>query len=66
MTNSKIYYEGYDETGNISLTKLHENREDAYVEMLEKLGMSHEEYCSRGADEFCYVREVIRNKGELR
>lgn len=58
--NYKTYYEGYDSTGDISLTKLHRNREDAYLEMLDKLGISDEEYYSRDVEEFCWVREVKR------
>lgn len=61
MTDYKTYYEGYDYTCDISLTKLHENREDAYVEMLEKLGVSNEEYYSRGIEEHCWVREVNKH-----
>ena len=60
MTNYNTYYEGYDETDDISLTKLHNNREDAYIEMLDKLGISDEEYYSRGIEEFCWVKEVKR------
>ena len=55
----KTYYEGYDYIDKISLTKLHRNREDAYIEMLDKLGISDEEYYSRGV-ELCCVREVKR------
>lgn len=58
MTNYKIYYEGYDSTGDISLTKLHKNKENAHIEMLEKLGVSDEEYYSRGIEEYCWIREV--------
>ena len=61
MKDYKTYYEGYDYTGDISLTKLHENREDAYVEMLEKLGVSDEEYYLRGIEEYCWVREVNKH-----
>lgn len=43
MTNYKLYYEGYDSTGDISLTKLHKNKENTHIEMLEKLGVSDEE-----------------------
>lgn len=58
MTDYKIYYEGYDSTGDISLTKLHKHEENAHIEMLEKLGVSDEEYYSRGIEEYCWVREV--------
>ena len=58
MTGYKIYYEGYDSIDNSVLTKLHKHRENAHIEMLEKLGISDEEYYSRGLSEYCWVREV--------
>lgn len=61
MKNCRVYYEGYDSTGDISLTKLHKSREDAHIEMLEKLGISDEEYYSRGIEEYCWVREVNKH-----
>ena len=57
MTNCK-YYEGYDYTGDKVITRLHKNRENAFIEMLDKLGMSEEEYYEKGVEEFVYVREV--------
>lgn len=57
MKNCK-YYEGYDSTGAEVITKLHERREDAFIEMLDYLGITEEEYYFRGAEEFVYVREV--------
>ena len=57
MTSCK-YYEGYDSTCDEVITKLHKHRENAFIEMLDKLGMSEEEYYFRGAEEFVYVREV--------
>ena len=57
MTNYK-YYEGYDCAGDIVITKLHKHRENAFIEMLERLGLSEEEYYSKGVEEFVYVREV--------
>lgn len=58
MKDYNIYYEGYDSTDDSSLTKLHKHRENAYVEMLDKLGISDEEYYARGIEEYCWVREV--------
>lgn len=57
MTNCK-YYEGYDYTGDKVITRLHKYRENAFIEMLDKLGMSEEEYYEKGVEEFVYVREV--------
>lgn len=57
MTNCK-YYEGYDYTGDKVITRLHKHRENAFIEMLDKLGMSEEEYYEKGVEEFFYVREV--------
>ena len=57
MTNCK-YYEGYDYTGDEVITRLHKHRENAFIEMLDKLGMSEEEYYEKGVEEFVYVREV--------
>ena len=58
MTGYNTYYEGYDETGDINLTKLHKHSKNALIEMLERLGMSEEEYYGNGVEQFCYVREV--------
>lgn len=57
MTNYK-YYEGYDYTGDKVVTKLHKHRINAFIEMLDYLGLTEEEYYSRGVEEFVYVREV--------
>lgn len=57
MTNCK-YYEGYDSTCDEVITKLHKHRENAFIEMLDYLGVTEEEYYFRGAEEFVYVREV--------
>lgn len=57
MTNCK-YYEGYDYTVDKVITRLHKHRENAFIEMLDKLGMSEEEYYEKGVEEFVYVREV--------
>lgn len=59
MTNCSTYYEGYDETGDVVLTKLHKHSENALIEMLECLGISEEEYYANGVEQFCYVKEVI-------
>lgn len=57
MTNCK-YYEGYDYTSDEVITKLHKHRENAFIEMLDYLGITEEEYNARGIEEFVYVREV--------
>lgn len=57
MTNYK-YYEGYDYTGDQVVTKLHKHRINAFIEMLDYLGLTEEEYYARGIEEFVYVREV--------
>ena len=57
MTSCK-YYEGYDYTADKVVTRLHKHRENAFIEMLDKLGMSEEEYYEKGVEEFVYVREV--------
>lgn len=57
MTSCK-YYEGYDSTNDEVITKLHKHRENALIEMLDKLGISEEEYYEKGVEEFVYVREV--------
>lgn len=57
MTNCK-YYEGYDYTADEVITKLHKHRENAFIEMLEYLGLTEEEYYEKGTEEFVYVREV--------
>lgn len=57
MTNCR-YYEGYDYTADKVITRLHKHRENAFIEMLDKLGMSEEEYYEKGVEEFVYVREV--------
>lgn len=57
MTNCK-YYEGYDYTGDKVITRLHKHRENAFIELLDKLGMSEEEYYEKGVEEFVYVRGV--------
>lgn len=57
MTNCK-YYEGYDYTAYEVITKLHKHRENAFIEMLEYLGLTEEEYYEKGTEEFVYVREV--------
>lgn len=58
MTNCNTYYDGYDETRDVVLTKLHKHSENALIEMLERLGMSEEEYYANGVEQFCYIREV--------
>ena len=58
MINYNTYYEGYDHTCDVSLTKLHKHKENAYVEMLDKLGVSEEQYISEGMDNHCSVIEV--------
>ena len=57
MTNYK-YYEGYDYTGDKVVTKLHKHRTNAFIEMLDYLGLTEEDYYARGVEEFVYVREV--------
>lgn len=57
MTNCK-YYEGYDYTSDEVITKLHKHRENAFIEMLDYLGITEEEYNARVIEEFVYVREV--------
>lgn len=62
MTTSKKYF-GYDETGNVIITSVHDNYDDAYDEMLAKLKLTESEYISRCVEEFVYVKEV--QKGEV-
>lgn len=57
MTNSKRYV-GYDETGDTTITSVHDNFDDAFTEMLLKLGYTVSEYYAKCADEFVYVKEI--------
>lgn len=57
MTNYK-YYEGYDDTSGEAVTKLHKHRENAFIEMLDFLGITEEEYYNNCVEEYVYVREV--------
>lgn len=57
MTKSKKYV-GYDETGNINITSIHDNYDDAFNEMLNKLKYTESEYYAKCAEEFVYVKEI--------
>lgn len=54
-----IMYEGYDAPNGKTVTKLHKHRENAYIEMLEYLGVSSEYYQGElGLNSTVFVREV--------
>ena len=57
MTKSKKYV-GYDETGNVNITDVYDNFDDAFTAMLSKLKYTDSEYYAKGAEEFVYVKEV--------
>lgn len=57
MTKSKKYV-GYDETGNINITDVYDNFDDAFTAMLAKLKYTVSEYYVKGAEEFVYVKEI--------
>lgn len=57
MTKSKKYV-GYDETGNVNITDVYDNFDDAFTAMLAKLEYTVSEYYAKGAEEFVYVKEI--------
>lgn len=57
MTKSKKYV-GYDETGNINITDVYDNFDDAFTAMLAELEYTVSEYYAKGAEEFVYVKEI--------
>lgn len=61
MTKSK--YVVYDETGNINITDVYDNFDDAFTAMLAKLKYTVSEYYAKGAEEYVYVKEI--QEGEI-
>ena len=57
LTKSKKYV-GYDETGNINITDVYDNFDDAFTAMLAKLKYTVSEYYAKGAEEYVYVKEI--------
>lgn len=57
MTKSKKYV-GYDETGDVNITDVYDNFDDAFTAMLAKLKCTVSEYYAKGAEEFVYVKEL--------
>lgn len=57
MTKSKKYV-GYDETGNVNITDVYDNFDDAFTAMIAKLKYTVSEYYDKGIEEFVYVKEV--------
>ena len=57
MTISKKYV-GYDETGNMNITDVYDNFDDAFTAMLAKLKYTVSEYYAKGAEEYVYVKEI--------
>lgn len=54
-----IMYEGYDAPNDKIVTKLHKHRENAYIEMLEYLGVSAEYYQGElGLNATVFIREI--------
>lgn len=57
MTKSKKYV-GYDETGDVNITDVYDNFDDAFTAMLAKLKYTVSEYYAKVAEEYLYVKEV--------
>lgn len=57
MTKSKKYV-GYDETGDINITDVYDNYDDAFTVMLLKLKFTVSEYYAKCAEEYVYVKEI--------
>lgn len=57
MTKSKKYV-GYDETGDINITDVYDNYDDAFTAMLLKLKLTVSEYYAKCAEEYVYVKEI--------
>lgn len=61
MTKSKKYV-GYDETGNINITDVYDNFDDAFTAMLAKLKYTVSEYYAKGAEEYVYAKKYRKEK----
>lgn len=61
MTKSKKYV-GYDETGNINITDVYDNFDDAFTAMLANLKYTVSEYYAKVLKNMCMLKKSRKEK----